>query len=110
MPWRTRQHSSGALGVGTVVGVCTGIVLAEPEGTIDDVGDGGWPADAVPLADGIVTLALGDGVGVGVCVACARASLWATHCAARVLSSSAAALAESMPPCRIVMPARTFSW
>jgi len=75
MPWRTRQHSSGALGVGTVVGVCTGITLVEPEGTIDDVEAGGWPVDAVALAEGIVTLALGDGVGVGVCVACARASL-----------------------------------
>jgi len=74
MPWRTRQHSSGALGVGTVVGVCTGITLVEPEGTIDEEA-GGWPVDAVALAEGVVTLALGDGVGVGVCVACARASL-----------------------------------
>ena len=47
----------------------------EPEGTVDDVEAGGWPVDAVALAEGIVTLALGDGVGVGVCVACARASL-----------------------------------
>jgi hypothetical protein len=74
MPWRTRQHSSGALGVGTVVGVCTGSALVEPEGAIDEEA-GGWPADAVPLAEGVITLALGDGVGVGVCVACARASL-----------------------------------
>jgi hypothetical protein len=77
MPWRTRQHSSGALGIGTVVGDCTGSTLVESEGTVDEVEVGGWPVDEVALEEGIVVLALGDGAGV--CVAWARASLWATH-------------------------------